>query len=243
MTTTESADIPSTERTVLITGANKGLGLEAARTLAERGWTVWLGSRDLARGQQAAAGLDGDVRPIQLDVTDETSVTAAVGTVAAAGGLRVLINNAGIIGSARPTDEISVADFVSVYGTNLLGPVRMTQAFLPLLRQAVDPRIVMVSSGLGSIEICATPGSVESRVTSLTYPSSKAALNMLTFQYAKAYPELTIVAVDPGYTATDLNGNSGHQTVAQGAAVLIDSACAETLQSGTFRNADGLLPW
>ena len=190
----------------LITGANRGLGHETARQLAGRGWTILLGARDPDKGRVAAEKLaaDGaDVRPVTIDVTDDDSVAAAVEQVASwTDHLDVLVNNAGIIGSTTPPLETGPEDFLACFGVNLLGPVRVTRAFLPLLSKAELPRVVMVSSGMGSFGITTDPDRLESGFVSLVYPSSKAALNMVTTMYAKALPGWKVNAVDPGYTAT-----------------------------------------
>lgn len=233
--------------TALVTGANRGLGLQTTRELATFGWTVWLGSRNLSRGTEAAAGLAdlGDVRALQLDVTDDASVEAAVATVAAARtGLDVLVNNAGIIGTRSAPLETRPQDFLASFGVNLLGPVRVTRSFLPLLEASDHPRIVMVSSGMGSLTVTTDPDRAESRIVSLMYPSSKAALNMVTTQYAKALPHMRVNAVDPGNTATDLNGFSGHQTVEEGARALVRMAIVEPDgPTGGFFDAEGTVPW
>jgi NAD(P)-dependent dehydrogenase (short-subunit alcohol dehydrogenase family) len=233
---------------VLITGANKGLGRETARQLAERGWTVLLGARDADRGKAAAAELaanGGDVRHVPLDVTDDASVAAAVAEVGAmTDHLDVLVNNAGIIGSRAAPLETGPSDFLACFGVNLLGPVRVTRAFLPLLSRAELPRVVMVSSGMGSHAVTTDPDRLESRIVSLVYPSSKAALNMVTSQYAKALPGWKINAVDPGYTATDLNDNTGHQTVAQGVRPIVALATVgPDGPTGGFFDDRGTVPW
>ena len=239
----------STNTIVLITGANKGLGLEAARQLAARGCTILLGARDSARGQSAAAALaagGGDVRFVQIDVTSDDSVAAAADWVAnEIGALDVLINNAGIIGGAGVGPlETAPGDFLACFGVNLLGPVRVTRAFLPLLGKAALPRIVMVSSGMGSMGVTTDPDRLESSIVSLVYPSSKAALNMVTTQYAKALPGWKVNAVDPGYTATDLNGHSGHKSVGAGAAVIVDLALVGLDgPTGGFFDDAGPVPW
>ncbi len=232
----------------LITGAHRGLGLQAAHDLASLGWHVWLGSRDPGRGAEAARGLaslPGRVTPLALDVTDDASVEAAVEVVDDAGDpLDVLVNNAGITGPAVPPEETGPSDFLACFGVNLLGPVRVTRAFLPLLRRAEDPRVVMVSSGVGSITRTSDPTRLESQIHSLIYPSSKAALNMVTSQYARAIPDVRFTAVDPGYTATDLNGHRGHQTVEEGTAIIVRAATGQAGgPSGVFIDADGPLPW
>jgi len=237
-----------TAPTVLITGANKGLGLETARQLSARGCTILLGARDPELGQRAAdelSGRGGDVRFVQIDVTSDDSVAAAAAWVAEEiGALDVLINNAGIIGGAVGPLETTPSDFIACFGVNLLGPVRMTRAFLPLLGMAQLPRIVMVSSGMGSMAVTTDPDRLESSIVSLVYPSSKAALNMVTTQYAKALPGWKVNAVDPGYTATDLNGNRGHKTVEAGAAVIVDLALVgPDGPTGGFFDDAGPVPW
>lgn len=233
--------------TVLITGANRGLGRQTAHELAALGWTVWLGARDLDRGESAARELSplGDVRAVPLDVTDDVSVDDAVATVTEAGtGLDVLVNNAGIVGARVSALETRPQDFLAGFGVNLLGPVRVTRAFLPLLEQSDHPRVVMVSSGMGSLAVTTDPDRLESSIVALVYPASKAALNMVTTQYAKALPRMRVNAVDPGYTATDLNGFAGHQTVEEGARPIVRMATvAPDGPTGGFFDADGTVPW
>jgi NAD(P)-dependent dehydrogenase (short-subunit alcohol dehydrogenase family) len=232
----------------LVTGANKGLGLETAARLAAQGWTVHLGARDPERLAKAVVEVRGrvdgaDVRPLPLDVTDDASVAAAVETVRASSGrLDVLVNNAGVAGKAGAPGETVPADFLPVYGVNVLGPVRMTTAFLPLLRAAAAPRVVMVSSGLGSFAATSDPDRIESGVPALVYTSSKAALNMITSQYAKFLDGIQVVAVDPGYTATDLNGHSGPQTVTEGTDAVVQACTADQLP-GTFFSRSGVEAW
>lgn len=204
---------------------------------------MWIGARDEALGRAAAVELGA--RFVPLDVTDDTSVAEAVRTVQSAGaGLDVLVNNAGISGRRSSVEETTPADFLPVYGVNVLGPVRVTQAFLPMLGESAHPRIVMVSSGLGSIAITTDPNRFESTLHALVYPSSKAALNMLTTMYAKAFPGVAINAADPGYTATDLNGFQGTQSVEQGAAPIVGLATAAPGgPTGGYFGAEGPLPW
>ena len=231
----------------LVTGANKGIGRETVRRLAQQGWTVWLGSRDPERGRQAAAELEGtgDVRPIELDVTDDESVTAAAKVVETASGrLDVLVNNAGIGGPWIGPEETEPSHFLPVLDVNLLGPVRTTAAFLPLLRRSSRPRIVMVSSGMGSFGITTDPDRFESGLGGLIYPASKAALNMVTSQYAKALTGFRVNAVDPGYTATDLNGHRGFQSVEEGAEAIVRAAGLDVDgPTGTFFDRQGPVPW
>jgi len=229
----------------LVTGANKGLGRETVRRLADLGWTVLLGSRDADRGAATAAELGGDVQAVAIDVTDDDSVaTAAKEIEERFGRLDVLINNAGITGArVGPTD--TTADHMrAVFETNTFGAVRVTHALLPLLERSAAPRIVNVSSGMGSIAVTSDPGRLESTIVALTYPASKTALNMITSQYAKALPRFRVNVADPGYTATDLNGNSGHQTVTEGTdAIVALATVAPDGPTGTFVDRAGPLPW
>ncbi|MGW7006045.1 SDR family oxidoreductase [Streptomyces sp. NPDC054933] len=229
--------------TTLITGANKGLGLETARRLVEAGHTVFLGARDIRRGQQAAQRFGA--RPLQIDVTSEESVRAAAELVREeAGLLDVLVNNAGISGGSKPVGEVTATDLETVYATNVFGLVRVTRAFLPLLSVSAHPVVVNVSSGLGSLARVTDPQRMESQWPVLTYASSKSAVNMLTVQYAKAFPEIRINAVDPGYTATDLNGHRGTQTVEEGADIIVRMATiGADGPTGGYVAADGPVPW
>jgi NAD(P)-dependent dehydrogenase (short-subunit alcohol dehydrogenase family) len=228
--------------TTLITGANKGLGFEAARRLVEAGQDVWVGARDPERGHAAAEALGA--RFVALDVTDEASVAAAADTVAAAGGLDVLVNNAGISGGMVDVDGFDAAHLARVLDTNVLGIVRVTQAFLPLLRRSGAPVIVNVSSGMGSITLTSDPERVESSLISLAYSPSKSAVNMLTMQYAKALPGIRVNAVDPGYTGTDFNANRGTQTVREGTDAIVAMAqIGADGPTGTYTDRLGEVPW
>jgi NAD(P)-dependent dehydrogenase (short-subunit alcohol dehydrogenase family) len=228
--------------TTLITGANRGIGREVARRLIAEGHDVWIGSRDLDRGRATAEELGA--RAIAIDVTDDASVAAAAEEVAAAGGLDVLVNNAGISGRLAPVEATTPEDLREVYETNVLGPVRVTQAFRPLLERSSAPVIVNVSSGMGSIAITNDPERVESGLVNLAYSSSKTALNMLTTQYAKAHPGIRVNAVDPGYTATDFNGHSGPQSVEEGAEAIVEMATiGPDGPTGTFIDRHGVVPW
>jgi NAD(P)-dependent dehydrogenase (short-subunit alcohol dehydrogenase family) len=228
--------------TTLITGANKGLGREVARRLLAEGHDVWLAARDPERGRAAAEELGG--RFVRLDVTDDDSVQAAAREVADGGGLDVLINNAGILGARNDVPDDTATDVRAIFETNVFGIVRVTNAFLPLLERSDDPVIVNVSSGMGSLAVTSDPSRVESTIVALGYPASKSAVNMLTSQYAKALPGMRVNAVDPGYTATDLNGHSGPKPVEQGAEVIVAMAKLDhSGPTGTFVDENGPVPW
>ena len=223
-----------------ITGANKGLGYEAARRLVALGHTVVIGARDPERGQAAADRLGA--RFVPIDVADDASVARAADDVAAhEGRVDVLINNAGIIGSFLPAEQLAGPDALEVFNTNVAGIVRVTHAFLPLLRRAVHPAVINVSSGMGSFERTHDPDRVESKPVAPLYTASKAAVTMLTTQYARALPDIRVNAADPGYTATDLNGHSGPQTVAEGTDAIVALA-TEGPDAGTGRFVDRLGP-
>ncbi len=196
--------------TTLITGANKGLGLETTRRLIDAGHTVYAGMRDPANGDDARA-LGAHV--LRLDVTDTASVEAAVAELPE---LDVLVNNAGVIGASTGLDDLDAAAMAATLDTNVVGVVRVTQAALPLLRRSTNPVIVNVASGVGWPRFLLDPDRVEFPVPAVPYPASKAAVVALTVQYAKGLPGMRVNSSDPGYTATDLNGNRGHQTVTEG---------------------------
>ena len=228
--------------TTLITGANKGLGYETARRLIETGHTVWMGARDETRGKRAADDLGG--RFVQIDVTSEESVAAAVDTIVAAGGIDVLVNNAGISQPYVPAEQLTTHDASQVFETNVVSIVRMTNAFLPVLRDSSEATIVNVTSGMGSFAFVLSPEHVESTIIAPIYQASKSAVTMLTVQYAKAFPEIRINAADPGYTATDFNNNSGPQTVTEGTDAIVELATRGGQgPTGTFINRDGVAPF
>ena len=229
--------------TTLITGANKGLGFETARQLIARGHIVYLGARDLNNARQAAEKLGG--LPLQIDITDDASVQAAAEQVLAAGrGQDVLVNNAGIAGSRATAADTTGPDLAAVLDTNVVGIVRVMHAFLPLLRQSSAGVVVNVGSGLGSMSRATDPEAMEHSRNLLDYSTAKAAVSMLTVQYAKAFPDLRINVVDPGYTATDFNGFRGTKTVEQGAAAIVLAATlAKDGPTSTFIDDNGTVPW
>lgn len=230
-------------KTTLITGANKGLGYETARRLTELGQTVILGARDEERGRAAADTLH--VRFVPIDVTSDASVAAAVADIEAhEGHIDTLINNAGITGKAVSTEQLTGQDASEIFETNVVSIVRVTSAFLPLLKKSTSPAVINVSSGMGSLALTHNPDRVESKIISPLYTASKAAVTMLTTQYAKALPGIRVNAADPGYTSTDLNGHRGTQTVTEGTDAIVALA-TESPDAGTGRFIDrfGPIAW
>lgn len=224
----------------LITGANKGLGFETARQLIEQGHAVYIGARSVERGEAAASKLGGQF--VQLDVTDDASVETALGVIAEREGhLDVLINNAGI----STTAEVNGPVALRVFDTNAIGIVRVTQAALPLLEKSENPVVVNVSSALGSFWAVTNPERRQFHYPAIVYGASKAAVSMLTVQYAKALPEIKFNAVEPGFTATDLTPFSGAgQPVEKGAEVIVRMATiGEDGPTGTFQENEGELAW
>ncbi|GAA4104780.1 SDR family NAD(P)-dependent oxidoreductase [Actinomadura miaoliensis] len=242
------------QTSVLITGGNKGLGFETARRLGERGWTIFLGSRDEGRGRAAADRLtDGgaSVVMVPLDVTSDESVTDAVRLVRKhTDKLDVLVNNAGAPGNVVAPADATAEEIHAVYDTNVYGPVRVTHAFLPLLQAAENPRVVMVSSAAGSFAVVTDPDQPVSKMHELAYTSSKAALNMITVRYAQALPHIKFNALTPGevanhtFTATDMNNHTGQLTVTEGTDPIIELATLDADgPTGTFIDRLGPVAW
>jgi NAD(P)-dependent dehydrogenase (short-subunit alcohol dehydrogenase family) len=226
--------------TTLITGANKGLGYRTAQRLIAAGHDVWLTARDPESGRQAASELNA--RFVQLDVTDDNSVAAAA-LVVAGGGLDVLINNAGI-SDRTPVADTGASDVQRLLDTNVLGPVRMLRAFTPLLDASSSPAVVNVSSSVGSLEMAHDEHGPFAGLNLLGYPASKAALNMLTIQWAKAHPRWRVNSADPGFTATDLNQFRGTQTIEEGTEAIVRLATAgPDGPTGGFFGREGEVPW
>ena len=225
----------------LITGANKGLGYQAAKRLVAEGHDVWVGARNRKLGEEAARSLEA--RFVQLDVTDDASVDAAAALVAKTGGLDVLVNNAGI-SDRTPVAETTASDVLRILETNVLGPVRVVRAFTPILEESTSPVVVNVSSGVGSLAYASDPNGPYSDLNLLAYPTSKAALNMLTIQWAKAHPRWRVNSADPGFTATDLNEHRGVQTVEEGTDEIVRLATAGLDgPTGTFSDRNSAVPW
>jgi NAD(P)-dependent dehydrogenase (short-subunit alcohol dehydrogenase family) len=238
----------------LVTGGNRGIGMETARQLAELGHTVLLGSRDAARGEEAARALAaGGVRvsPVQLDVTDPVSVESVAARLRNEHGrLDVLVNNAGVFVGASPP-ETTAAEMRFLFEVNVFGPVTTIHTLLPLLQRSPAPRIVNVSSTTASLALTAAgadlPGDATRR---MAYCSAKAALNMLTIHYAQAFaadPQLAHVKINsatPGYTATGMNDFQGLHHVSDGARSIVRLATLpDDGPTGGFFADDGPVPW
>jgi NAD(P)-dependent dehydrogenase (short-subunit alcohol dehydrogenase family) len=224
----------------LITGANKGLGYESARRLLALGHTVFIGARDVERGSVAASELGCQF--VQLDVTDDASVESALGVIdEREGHLDVLVNNAGISTGGDVNGPVAL----HVFDTNAIGLIRVTQAALPLLQKSENPVVVNVSSALGSFWAVTNPERRQFHFPSITYGASKAAVSMLTVQYAKTFPEIRFNAVEPGFTATDLTPFSGAgQPVEKGAEVIVRMATiGKDGPTGTFQENGDELAW
>lgn len=243
-------------RIALVTGANKGIGLAIARQLGACGHSVWLGCRDLKRGDVAAdtlreAGIEAHA--VQLDVTDAASVAGAAATVEReAGRLDALVNNAGLMFGPPPSvAEESIDEMAQMFETNVFGVMRVTQAFLPLLRKSDSARIVMISSGLSSLGEALDMRGETWSVGFAGYCASKTALNMLTVKLAKelASEGIKVNAVDPGLTSTDMTGNGPGHSPDQGArpAVALATTHAYGPTAGFYACAESgallLKPW
>ncbi|KIL38139.1 short-chain dehydrogenase [Gordoniibacillus kamchatkensis] len=243
----------STSKIVLITGGNKGIGLETARQLGKLGFTILLGSRDEARGQEATATLTAEninAKAITLDITDLDTIQSAVKQIDDQyGALDVLINNAGVcLESGLPPSQHELTVLRNTYETNVFGSFSVTKAMLPLIKKSPAGRIVNLSSGLASLTEYNTPESDAEKygINLLAYMSSKTAVNALTVLFAKELKDtpIKINSADPGYTATDLNGHTGYRTVEQGASIVVKLATLlDDGPNGGFFDENGVIPW
>ena len=240
-----------TKKIALVTGANKGIGLETARQLAEAGVTVLMGARDVTRGEAAArelseAGLA--VEAIEIDLNrEETIPVAAKAILARHGRLDILVNNAGIVDAEDgPPSAATVNAARRLMETNFLGTLAVTQAMLPLLRKSSAGRIVNLATTLGSLSINSDPTSPYYEARLIGYTASKAALNMLTVQLAAELKGTPIVvnSVAPGYVKTDLTGGNGYMTPAEGARLPVHYALlGDEAVTGQFVAPDGPVAW
>jgi NAD(P)-dependent dehydrogenase (short-subunit alcohol dehydrogenase family) len=229
----------------LVTGANKGIGKQIAGQLAGAGLTVYVGSRDAARGQQAVTEIGGGARLLVLDVTDAASIDAAARQVST---LDILINNAGVSGDGKTADREDLSTFRRIYETNVFGAVAVTNAFVPALRRSAHPRIVNISSGTGSLT-WATGPQFPHRGSYAAYRSSKTALNALTVFYAHALAAdgIKVNALAPGLRRTGLNATAaasdGDPAEAAAGAVRL-ALLPDDGPSGEFFSWDGTpVPW
>jgi len=233
--------------TALVTGANKGIGFAIAQGLGAQGFTVAVGARDDARREEAVTRLraeGADAFGVALDVSSDTSVAAAAAEIERrAGRLDVLVNNAGIAGrtdgGAQDPTTLDLDTVRTVLETNVLGVVRVTNALLPLLRRAPAPRIVNLSSNMGSLALQTGP-------VMAAYAPSKTMLNALTTQYARALADTPVLvnAACPGYVATDFTGHAGQRTPTQGAAIALHLATLpDDGPRGGFFDDGGTVPW
>jgi NAD(P)-dependent dehydrogenase (short-subunit alcohol dehydrogenase family) len=248
------------QQVALITGASKGIGRATAEQLAALGMTVLIGARNPRRGEEAAAAVHaagGDAHAVTLDVTDPTTTQEAARRVEERfGHLDVLINNAGITGSGQVSPEdahdqipssVDLDMVRAVFETNVFGVIAVTNAMLPLLRRSPAPRIVNVSSAIGSLTITSDPdGPLAGLPASAAYAPSKTVLNALTVQYANELRKdgILVNAADPGFVDTDINNHSGYLTPAQGAAIVVRLATlGADGPTGEFFSEDGPVPW
>jgi NAD(P)-dependent dehydrogenase (short-subunit alcohol dehydrogenase family) len=244
----------------LVTGANQGIGLQIAKDLVAHGFTVLVGSRNLERGESAAEEVGPDARALQLDVTDQVSIAAAAERVRnELGRLDVLVNNAAISHTRRLPgmsveefakstlpSNVSLDELRAVFETNVFGVVAVTQAMLPLLREAPSARIVNVSSGAGSLTRNSDPAFPLRSIFGPVYPASKTALNAMTLAMAIELEStgIKVNAVSPGFTKTNLNNYAGTQTVEEGARAPVRLALlGPDGPTGTFSGTDGAIPW
>lgn len=247
-------------RVALVTGANKGVGLQLTKELVANGVTVYLGSRDLARGEEAAASIGEGAIPIQLDVTDLASIAAAADRIRTEQGrLDLLVNNAGIsktvqraLGSSEYAahslaSNASLDEIRAVWDVNVFGALAVYQAMLPLLRDCKDARIVNVSSGVGSLTTNADPASAYHRIYGPIYAASKTAMNAmaLTMMIELEGTDIKVNIVSPAFTATALNGFAGTESIEDGSREVVRVALlGPDGPSGTYTSwEDTVIPW
>lgn len=234
-------------QTVLITGANRSIGLETAKQLSQKGLFVYLGSRSLAKGEEVVKELAEkgfqNIKAIEIDVTNPDSISKAKNIIEnEQGKLDILINNAGILGvNPQTAAETSVKDIQQVFDTNFFGVISVTQAFLDLLKKSDSPRISNITSGLGSLTLHSDPNWKYYHVKAAAYGPSKSALNAYTIVLAYELRELPfkVNVIDPGYTATDFNHHSGPGSVESAASFIIKHTVTdENAPTGQFYSND-----
>jgi NAD(P)-dependent dehydrogenase (short-subunit alcohol dehydrogenase family) len=241
---------PAERKVALITGANKGIGLEIARQLGRQGMTVLVEARDAGRGREAIEGLRSegiDAYLIRFDVTSQATIDQAARRIEEEfGRLDILVNNAGIFVDDAPPSGLGMEVLRRTYETNVFGRVAITKAMLPVLRKSSAGRVVNMSSGLGSLTLASDLGWEFAAINLLAYNSSKSALNAVTVQFAKELRDtpIKVNAADPGYTATDLNNYQGRRDMEQGARAAVRLATLPVDgPTGGFFDENGPLPW
>lgn len=250
------------KRVALVTGANQGIGLEVAKQLAARNITVLVGSRSLARGEEAARTIAGDARALQLDVTDRASIAAAAARIRSElGRLDLLVNNAAISNTRKQQLGLTLRDYAklslasnvsldemrAVWETNVFGALAVYQAMLPLLRESSDARIVNVSSGVGSLTANADPANPYHAFFGPVYPASKVALNAITLAMMIELEStgIKVNLVSPGFTKTNLNGYEGSESIEAGSREVVRVALlGPNGPTGTFTRWENVaIPW
>jgi NAD(P)-dependent dehydrogenase (short-subunit alcohol dehydrogenase family) len=254
----QNSSSTNTPLIALVTGANQGVGNEIAKALAANGYIVYLGSRKPENGERAAAEIGTNAKAVQLDVTSQESIDAAIaGITHEYGRLDLLVNNAGIshAGNAPKSPEelmrtgravnVSLEEVRTVWETNVYGVIAVTQAALPLLRQSPAARIVNVSSGLGSLTWISDPECWARNNFGIVYAASKTALNAVTLAFALELEKegIKVNATSPGYTATALNNFQGTDSLEVGSREPIRVALETEGPTGGFTGPDGKLPW
>lgn len=234
-------------KSVLITGANRSIGLETVKQLSEKGLLVYLGSRDLAKGEEVLKELTEkgfkNIKAIQIDVTNQESVLEARNIIEKEQGkLDILINNAGVLGNLpQDPSAASIEDIQQTFDTNFFGVIRVTQIFLDLLKKSENPRISNITSGLGSLALHSDPTWKYYAIKAVSYVSSKTALNAFTVTLAYELRDLPfkVNAIDPGYTATDFNHFNGPGSVESAASFIIKHTVTdENAPTGKFFSND-----
>jgi len=254
----QTASTNNNQPVALVTGANQGVGNEIAKALAANGYIVYVGSRNLENGEKAAAEIGENANALQLDVTQQSTIDAAVKRIENEyGRLDLLINNAGIAHAGKPgrtveevmesgrAVNVSLDEVRTVWETNVFGVIAVTQAALPLLRKSSSARIVNVSSGLGSLTWISDPECWAREHFGIVYAASKTALNAVTLAFALELEKenIKVVATSPGYTATALNNFQGTDSLEVGSREPVRVALETDGPTGSFTGPDGPLPW
>lgn len=242
----------------LVTGANQGVGYQIAKALAANGYSVYIGSRNVSNGEKAAAEIGSNAHAIELDVTQQLTIGAAVDRIEKEQGrLDLLVNNAAISHAGKPgrtleettaggrASTASLDEIRTVWETNVFGVIAVTQAMLPLLKKSSAARIVNVSSGLGSLTWITDPACWAREYFDLVYAASKTALNAVTLAFALELEKenIKVNAVSPGFTATALNNFQGTDSLEVGSREPIRVALQTDGPTATFTGPEGVFPW